>query len=81
MGDNELIKDYSPCGILLQTFAREAELEKITREHLEMMKAPTSVRFYCPAIGFPLRINVPEDEPSMLRIKRNKKHYKPKFTL
>ena len=81
MGDNELLNDFSPCGIMLSTFSREAELEKITSEHLEMMKALTSGRFYCPAIGFSLRINVPEDEPSMLRIKRNKKHYKPKFTL
>ena len=81
MGDNELIKDYSPCGIMLQTFAREAELEKITREHLEMMKAPTSVRFYCPAIGFPLRTNITAEDLFALRIKRNKKHYKPKFTL
>lgn len=81
MGDNELFKYYSQVSFLRRIYAREVELEKITREHLEMMKAPTSVPFYCPAIGFPLRINVPEDEPSALRIKRSKKHYKPKFTL
>lgn len=31
--------------------------------------------------GTLLPINLTTDEPSALRIKRNKKHYKPKFTL
>lgn len=91
MGDKELIKDYSQCGIMLQTFAREAELEKITREHLDRMiamrlpfNAKAGLQYKMssiPSDSILLRTNITAEDLFALRIKRNKKHYKPKFTL
>lgn len=101
MGDNELIKDFSPCGIM---FARQVNLEAQRQDLLAKMDRPWHIKdgLICvdevmseddlrriAAKGVPvfssdgtlLPTYKTEDKLFALRIKRNKKHYKPKFTL
>lgn len=105
MGDEELIKDYSPCGIMLQTFAQQVNLEAQKQDLLAKMSKPWHIDqnglicvdevmskddlYRIAAKGVPvfssngtlLRTNITAEDLFALRIKRNKKHYKPKFTL
>lgn len=90
MGDNELIKDYGPCGIMLQTFAHQANLETLKQDLFSKIDKPwfidengvicvdkaISVDDYTP--GKSLKLST---MAVRLPSKRNKKHYKPKFTL
>ena len=92
MGDNELIKDYSSCGIMLQTFARQVNLEAQKQDLLAKIKMTKpwfidenavicvdkaiSVDDYIPGKSMTLSTMAVR-----LPSKRNKKHYKPKFTL
>lgn len=104
MGDYELIKDYSSCGIMFQTFARQVDLEVRRRDLLAKINKPWHIKngLICfdevmsedeierlMALGIPFTTSYgtllptykTEDKLFALRIKRNKKHYKPKFTL
>lgn len=90
MGDNELIKDYRPCGIMLQTFAKQVNLKAQEQDLLAKMSAPwyidqngvicvdksISVDDYIPGKSLTLSAKAVH-----LPSKRHKKHYKPKFTL
>lgn len=105
MGDFDLLKDFSPCGIMFQTFARQVNLEarkqdlraKISKPwHIdqnglicvdEVMSKDDLYRLVAKGVsvfssnGIPLRTNITAEDLFALRIKRIKKHYKPKFTL
>lgn len=83
MGDNELLKDFSPCGIMLQTFARQVNLEAQKQDLLAKMSKPWHIKngLICVDEAIPNRTNITAEDLFALRIKRNKKHYKPKFTL
>ena len=90
MRDNELLKDFSPCGIMFQTFPKQVNLETQKQDLLAKMRKPwfidensvicvdkaISVDEYIP--GKSLTLSIMADR---LPLKRNKKHYKPKFTL
>ena len=83
MGDNELLKDFSPCGIMLSTFARQVNLEAQKQDLLAKMSKPYHIKdgLICFDEVIPIRTNITAEDLFALRIKRNKKHYKPKFTL
>lgn len=105
MGDNELLKDFSPCGIMLQTFAQQVNLEVPIQDLFAKMSKPWFIdvngaicvdeamskddldRLAAKGVpvfssnGILLRTNITAEDLFALRIKRNKKHYKPKFTL
>ena len=83
MGDNELIKDYSSCGIMLQTFAGQVNLEAQRQDLLAKMSKPCHIKdgFICVDEVIPIRTNITAEDLFALRVNRNKKHYKPKFTL
>jgi hypothetical protein len=84
MRDNELIKDFSPIGIMLQTFARQVNLEALKQDLLAKMSKPWHIDqngLICDDEVIPIRTNNTAEDIFALRIKRNKKHYKPKFTL
>lgn len=90
MGDNELNKYYSPSGIMLQTFAGQVNLETLKQDLFSKMDKPwfidengvicvdktISVDDYVPGKSLTL-----STKAVRLPSKRNKKHYKPKFTL
>lgn len=105
MGDYDLLKDFSPGGIMFQTFARQVNLEAQRQELLAKMSKPWHIDqngLICVdevmsedeverlmALGIPFTTSYgtllptykTEDKLFALRIKRIKKHYKPKFTL
>ena len=105
MGDFDLLKDFRPSAIMLQTFARQVNLEAQKQDLLAKMSKPwhigqTGIIYVdevmskddlhrIAAKGVPvfssngtlLPTYKTEDKLFALRIKRNKKHYKPKFTL
>ena len=84
MGDNELLKDFSPCGIMLSTFARQVNLEAHKQDLFSKMDKPWFIdenSVICLDKAIPIRTNITAEDLSALRIKRYKKHYKPKFTL
>lgn len=84
MGDNELLKDFSPCGIILKTFARQVNLEALKQDLLAKMSKPWHIDqngLICVDEVIPIRTNITAEDIFALRVKRNKKHYKPKFTL
>ena len=90
MGDYELVKDFSSCGIMLQTFAHQANLETLKQDLFSKMDKPwfidesnvicvdksISVDDYIPGKSLTLSAKAVH-----LPSKRHKKHYKPKFTL
>lgn len=90
MRDNELLKDFSPCGIMFQTFFKQVNLETQKQDLLAKMGKPwfidennvicvdkaISVDDYTPGKSMTLSTMAVR-----LPSKRNKKHYKPKFTL
>ena len=90
MGDNELLKDFSPSGIMFQTFARQVNLEAQRQDLFSKIDKPwfidkngvicvdkaISVDDYIPGKSLTLSTMAVR-----LPSKRNKKHYKPKFTL
>lgn len=90
MGDNELLKDFSPPSIILQAFARQVNLETLKQDLFSKMNKPwfidennvicvdkaISVDDYTPGKSMTLSTMAVR-----LPSKRNKKHYKPKFTL
>ena len=104
MGNDELLNDFSPCGIMLSTFARQVNLEAQKQDLLAKMSKPWHIKdgLICfdevmsedeverlmaldipvtTSHGILLRTNITAKDLFALRIKRNKKHYKPKFTL
>lgn len=79
-----MIKDYSPCGIMSQTFAHQANLETLKQYLFSKMDKPWFIDengVICLDKAIPIRTNITAEDLFALRIKRNKKHYKPKFTL
>lgn len=84
MGDFDLLKDFSPGGIMFQTFARQVNLEAQKQDLLAKMSKPWHIDqngLICVDEVIPIRTNITAEDLFALRIKRNKKHYKPKFTL
>ena len=84
MGDYELLKDFSSCGIMLQTFAQQVNLEAQKQDLLAKMSKHWHIDqngLICVDEVIPIRTNITAEDLFALRIKRNKKHYKPKFTL
>lgn len=83
MGDYDLVKDFSSCGIMFQTFARQVNLEAQRQDLLAKMSKPWHIDqngLIC-VEEVTLLPTYKTEDLFALRIKRNKKHYKPKFTL
>lgn len=103
-----MLKDFSPCGIMLQNFARKVNLEAQRQNLLDKIANAISKPWHIKdglicvdevmsedevqrlmALDIPFTTSYgtllptykTEDKLFALCIKRNKKHYKPKFTL
>ena len=94
MGDFDLLKDFSPSGIILQKIARQVNLEAQKQNLLAKISKPWHID-QCGRIcvdevmseykvesltvlGIPFTTS---NGTLLSNIKRHKKHYKPKFTL